>query len=224
MVKLPRKIIYLMLGFALLSILLNVILIYQSFERNRVIKVVDGDSFQTKDGRRIRLLGIDAPEKDMCFGEEAGEKLNELLLGKRVRLKHAVTDDYGRILAIVIVEDFDTWIKYLQRKTDPLVNRVMVREGLARFGHAKGEYYDELLKAERTAKTNQKGIYSAACRTSSATNCLIKGNIRGGKKVYHLPNCPNYQETIIDESFGDRWFCKEEEAQQAGFQKASGCD
>lgn len=240
-VKISKILFLLFVLLFFLSVITNLILIYQNMERSRVAKVVDGDSFQTKDGRRIRLLGIDAPEKDNCFGNTAGEKLKDLLLGKRVRLKNTVTDDYGRLLANVIVEDFPTWINYMRywtgknitgrenkdlfAKIDPMANRVMVREGLARFVYVKSQYYEVLKQAAQEARNSQKGIYSAICRTESPNiDCLIKGNIRNGKqKIYHLPNCPNYDQIIIDEAYGDRWFCTEDEAVKEGFRKVSGC-
>ncbi len=99
-----------------LSFLTNGIYLYQSFERMRVVSVPDGDSLQLKDGRRVRLLGIDAPERGRCMADQARAKLLDLALGKRVRLKDVVTDDYGRTLATVIVEDFPTWLRYLRWK------------------------------------------------------------------------------------------------------------
>ncbi len=48
--------------------------------------------------------------------------------------------------------------------------------------------------------------------------CLIKGNInRAGDKIYHVPGSPSYDQTRIDESQGERWFCSEEEAVAAGW-------
>ena len=51
--------------------------------------------------------------------------------------------------------------------------------------------------------------------------CLIKGNIsqHGGKKIYHCPNGNWYNETVINVSKGERWFCSEQEALDAGFKK-----
>jgi len=57
----------------------------QLSDRNSVIKVVDGDSIDLKDGRRIRLLGIDAPEKERCMYGEARESLRVKVQGKRVK-------------------------------------------------------------------------------------------------------------------------------------------
>jgi len=52
----------------------------------------------------------------------------------------------------------------------------------------------------------------------------IKGNISSdGKRLYHLPACPSYEETKIDTDEGERWFASEAEAVAAGWQKAGNC-
>ena len=214
----------------ILSVSLNFFFIRQEYARMRVVSVPDGDSMQLTDGRRVRLLGIDAPEIGNCLASEAKEKLKSLVLGKHVRLKDTLTDDYGRVLAIVIVEDFPTWLSYMHSRIfgkpldpDPLVNRGMLSAGLARdtFSAPK-DYAPTLKQAYDEAKTKKIGIFSSICRTTSA-DCLIKGNVRDAQKTYHLPGCDNYVQTIIDEAFGDHWFCTDGEAQAAGFVRASGC-
>lgn len=56
-----------------------------------------------------------------------------------------------------------------------------------------------------------------------ADNCKIKGNInRTGEKIYHVPGGRWYEKTKIEEGEGERWFCTEEEAGQAGWRKAGG--
>ncbi|MDD2890856.1 MAG: hypothetical protein PHE49_09515 [bacterium] len=55
-------------------------------------------------------------------------------------------------------------------------------------------------------------------------NCDIKGNISSsGEKIYHLPGCASYSRTVINESAGERWFCSESEAKNAGWRKAENC-
>jgi endonuclease YncB( thermonuclease family) len=192
----------------ILSIAVNLMFIRQEYERTRVVSVPDGDSIQLTDGRRVRLLGIDAPELGRCLADEAKEKLRSFVLGKHVRLKDTVTDSYGRVLAIVIVEDFPTWIAYLRHQTDPLVNRAMLAAGLAKNTFsAPADYAQVLKKASGEAKLQKIGIYSSLCRTEATGDCLIEGNVRDSQKTYHMPGCDNYTQTIIDEAFGDRWFC-----------------
>lgn len=52
--------------------------------------------------------------------------------------------------------------------------------------------------------------------------CNIKGNIsvNSGKRYYHIPGMEDYKKTIIDTSKGERWFCSESEATDAGWEKA----
>ncbi|MBI4226455.1 thermonuclease family protein [Candidatus Roizmanbacteria bacterium] len=210
--KISGKLLLILSGILFISIVANLLFLVNFSEKNIVVRVVDGDSLDLKDGRRIRLLGIDAPERGKCMFEAGKAKLEEMVLGKRVRLEDIVTDDYGRNLANVFVGNI-------------LVNKVLVEEGLARFVYVKSRHYEEMKKAQKDAKAKNLGIYSPLCRKTSpqSEECNIKGNIREGRKIYHLPNCPNYKEVIVDESFGDRWFCNEEEAVKEDFIKASGC-
>ena len=57
-----------------------------------VARVIDGDTLELANGKRIRLLGIDAPEKGQFFYEEARERLKELVEGKRVFLERDVSN------------------------------------------------------------------------------------------------------------------------------------
>ena len=52
--------------------------------------------------------------------------------------------------------------------------------------------------------------------------CPIKGNIshNTGRKLYHLPGMEDYDNTVIDLERGERWFCSESEAINAGWTKA----
>ncbi len=218
------KTLPLLFVFLLISFVGNIAFMVKDWSRQVVVSVPDGDSLQLADGRRIRLLGIDAPEKGRCMADEAREKLSSLALGKHMRLKHTVTDDYGRTLANVIVQDLSTWISYMRGETDPLVSRVLLRNGLARFESVNTPYKSTLEQASTFAKGNKLGIYSESCRkTVAPEGCRIKGNIREGKPVYYLPNCKYYDQVIVDEAFGDQWFCSAADAQKTGFAFAPSC-
>jgi micrococcal nuclease len=92
-----------------------------------VAHVLDGDTVELTDGRRVRYIGIDAPEiahehkKAECFGREALEANKRLVWGKRVGLEKDISDvdTYGRLLRYVYVDNF-------------LVNDRLVEEGFAR--------------------------------------------------------------------------------------------
>lgn len=53
------------------------------------------------------------------------------------------------------------------------------------------------------------------------TECVIKGNIASdGEKIYHVPGQQYYDVTKISEHKGERWFCTEQQARDAGWRKA----
>ncbi|MFD9897460.1 hypothetical protein [Mesorhizobium sp. NPDC059025] len=56
----------------------------------------------------------------------------------------------------------------------------------------------------------------------SKSDCVIKGNISisSGEHIYHVPGQYDYDSTIIRPEYGERWFCTEVEARQAGWRRA----
>lgn len=68
------------------------------------------------------------------------------------------------------------------------------------------------------------GILAVAMLTSpmaSSIGCDIKGNVSSsGELIYHVPGQEYYQLTVVNPMKGERWFCTEEEAREAGWRKA----
>lgn len=124
----------------------------------QVGSVIDGDTFITREGQHIRLLGINTPEKkrDANPAEEGAYAATEyakkiLPKGKNVTLKFDENDHdrYGRLLAHVYLDD-GTW-----------VNKQMVEEGYAHvytFPDNRS-HIDELLNAETQARRAGKGLW-----------------------------------------------------------------
>jgi endonuclease YncB( thermonuclease family) len=195
-----------------ISLLLNSYFFVSSYRSQIVTSVPDGDSLDLFDGRRIRLLGIDAPEKGRCMYQEAKDRLTTLVIRRRVTLHDTVKDDYGRQLANVYIGN-------------QLVNHIMVSEGLSKYTSVTSPQSPVMSEASDHAKSEQLGIFSPSCRSvvPPDPSCVIKGNMRDSQKTYHIPGCKNYDQTIIDLSFGDQWFCTEHDARDAGFEKATGC-
>ena len=74
----------------------------------KVVKVADGDTITILVGteqHRIRLQGIDAPERKQPFGKASGRSLSALVAGKQVRVEYDKRDRYGRIIGVVWVRD-----------------------------------------------------------------------------------------------------------------------
>lgn len=93
--------------------------------RGKVIKVYDGDTITVLDSLdggkfRIRLVGIDAPEKGQPGDAEATEYLSRLLLGKEVIIRYKAIDYYRRPLGIVYLPD------------DRNINSEMLKKGLVK--------------------------------------------------------------------------------------------
>jgi hypothetical protein len=85
-----------------------------------------------------------------------------------------------------------------------------------------------LAAAKKTTKKASSSVASVV-RSSPAlkanTSCNIKGNIstKTREKIYHVLGCPNYGQTVIDTTAGERMFCTEKEATAAGWRKALNC-
>jgi endonuclease YncB( thermonuclease family) len=82
-----------------------------------VVGVADGDTItvldQQKNTYKIRLQGIDAPEKKQAFGEKSKQSLHDLVHSKQVRIEYDKEDKYGRIVGKVTVDDVDVCLQQL---------------------------------------------------------------------------------------------------------------
>jgi micrococcal nuclease len=84
---------------------------------------------------------------------------------------------------------------------------------------------------KKAAKSSTKSAKSAAASSAKSkaaiapsASCAIKGNISATKeKIFHVLGCPNYGQTVIDTTKGERMFCSEQEAKDAGWRKALNC-
>ena len=122
----------------------------------------DGDTLLLLDGRRVRLVQVDAPElgQGECYGRTALLELAALVPpGSRVELERDPrlddVDRFGRLLRYV-------------RRGGTLVNLELVRRGAAApyfFGGARGRHADALLAAAREAKAGGRGLWGACPAT-----------------------------------------------------------
>ena len=195
-----------------------------------VASVIDGDSLEIA-GERIRLHGIDAPEsRQQCrldgkpwqCGKDAAIILADFINNRSVTCEDLGRDRYKRIIGRCTVagDDLGEW---------------MGLQGLAlAYRHYSLDYVEE----EADAQAARRGIWASefvkpwewrrakrlATRvpdSGAPGQCLIKGNInRKGECIYHVPGGQWYDQTKIDPSKGERWFCAEAEAKSAGWRPA----
>jgi endonuclease YncB( thermonuclease family) len=127
-----------------------------TFLEGLTTSVADGDTLTVLDAakvsHRVRLLGIDAPERGQPYGKVARQVLLERVIGKRLRVLVQSKDPYGRSVGKVLLGGTD-------------INLELVRAGLA--WHYKHFADDQLpgdarlyAQAEREARLARTGLWA----------------------------------------------------------------
>lgn len=136
-----------------------------------ITKINDGDTFEIETGERVRLLGIDTPEKWDSnklnkdsertgkdkevlkkLGALASECAEDILLNKKVMLvvdsTNANNDRYGRLLRYAYLED------------GTLFNLKIIQDGFA-YAYTKYPviFMEEFIQAEKDARENNRGLW-----------------------------------------------------------------
>ena len=87
--------------------------------RGKVVSIADGDTITVLDSEKvqhkIRLGGIDAPEKAQPYGQTSKQSLSDLVYGKTVIVDSDKTDRYGREVGKVLVDGVDTNLEQVRR-------------------------------------------------------------------------------------------------------------
>jgi len=192
------------------------------------VRVIDGDTIDVS-GQRIRIHGIDAPEgRQTCLrggvewlcGQEAAKAIRVMIRGSEVTCQTIDKDRYGRLVS-----------KYYADGKD--LGGALVEQGLAL---AYRRHSKDYTGAEATAKAAQGGLWSGEfvapwdwqrgkrlvdTPANHNGDCAIKGNIsRSGERIYHVPEGCYYARTKISRAKGERMFCSEDEAREAGWRRS----
>ena len=190
-------------------------------------RVIDGDTLSVA-GAMVRLEGIDAPElTQRCAveggswraGDAARAYLAQLVSSKPVTCTGMGEDKYGRLIARCHANGRD-------------LGAQLVREGLA---WAFVRYSKTFVGQEAVARRARVGIWRAQCApawsyrrsrwsaeaAAAPDGCAIKGNVSQHGRIYHMPWDRWYGRTRIDPTRGERWFCDEREAREAGWRRAA---
>lgn len=179
----------------------------------------------------LRLSGIEAPEPQQMCGATGAKQwrcggatqtgLARLLAGGAVQCTLDGMDSAGHSLARC-------------SRAGKEVNAELVRQGhaFAETGLILTRYGSE----EKEARAAKAGIWAAGdsmrpsdyrtkaweeAKRRAPDGCPIKGVVAGGTKVYLLPWSPEYERGRIQKTRGERWFCSEREAVNAGWKAAT---
>ena len=196
----------------------------------------------------VRLIGVNTPEtvdprKSVeCFGEEASKYLKELLEGKKVTIEADSTqsdrDKYNRLLRYVYLDgkdinldimtngygyEYTYEIPYKKQADYKKAQQVAEDEkkGLWADGVCETSTTASTSSSESQTQTTPAAAQQTTPQASTPTDCNIKGNISSsGEKIYHVPGQKYYDSTRVDTSAGERMFCSEQEAVDAGWRKS----
>jgi len=121
-------------------------------QNGKVVKVVDGDTFDIVDENkttRIRLFGIDAPERGQAFNKRARAFMDSLVAGKQIRVVVRDKDRYGRTVGDAFLSD------------GTYVNAEIVRAGYA-WQFRKYSTDPEVARLENAARSQRLGLWEDA--------------------------------------------------------------
>lgn len=118
--------------------------------QGKVIRVLDGDTIevlQEKKPIRIRLLNIDAPEKNQPFGNWSTNQLKNLIAEQPVTVTYTQEDRYGRVLGLVVTTNGTE------------ANRYMVQSGAA-WVYERYNTDSALPAMQREAQEQKRGLWA----------------------------------------------------------------
>ena len=167
----------------------------------KVVSVADGDTITVLRGKeqvRIRLDGVDTPEKRQAFGQKAKKFTAGMVAGKVVKVVPVTLDRYGRTVARV----------YLGKAS---LNEALVRAGFAWWYRKYAKDNKVLPKLEAAARKAGKGLWKdpkptppwdwrhqqrgkAPVAAPPPSVGHPSGSFHGnaGSKVLHAPGCQHY--------------------------------
>lgn len=136
-----------------------------------MISIADGDTITILTGKtrhKIRLYGIDTPEKAQAFGKAAKKHTAKLVAGKTVDVTTYDTDRYGRTVGVVVADGAN-------------VNQSLISAGYAwqYQKYCKASFCDDWLRLEDKSRTSRIGLWSDSLLTQ-------KKAILHNRPVVHL--------------------------------------
>jgi endonuclease YncB( thermonuclease family) len=173
----------------------------------------------------LRLSGIEAPaDGQLCTSqrarrwrcdETAQAALSRLVRGERVMCTFAGSDDDGVRLATCHNGEKDIGAELVRS------GHVFATEGLfAPYGSLELEAREAKVgvwDGEAVRPENYRAQKWEEAKRVAPDGCPIKGAVKRGQRIYVLPWTRGYDRVRVSLDRGDRWFCSEEEAREAGW-------
>jgi len=189
----------------------------------KVVGVSDGDTIKVlRDGKqvKIRLYGVDTPEKAQAFGSRAKQFTSALVADKVVNVETVTTDKYGRSVGLVTVDG-------------KLLDTELIKAGMAwvyRKYCDRQPLCNDLIKQESKAKANSIGLWSVPNpqppwdwrhakknkKKSGTSTGPYQGNVKS--QVFHQANCEYFNCKNCTKSFKDS-----DSAKKAGYRPCGIC-
>jgi endonuclease YncB( thermonuclease family) len=195
----------------------------------KVVGISDGDTLSVlreEKAVKVRLHGVDTPEKAQAFGTRAQQFTSDLVFQHEVTIIVRDTDRYGRLVGDVLLPDGRSlnqelvWasMTWWSRPYAPKDTAFAQLEADARA--AKRELWAEAHPIPPWAwRTSPRAASQAAAAPAQG---LPLGAVIGNKrsKIYHEPACPDYAKVAPQNRVA---FQSREEAEHAGYRKARNC-
>jgi len=165
----------------------------QTSIKGKVISIADGDTItvlQDSKQYKIRLYGIDTPEKKQDFGQRAKQFTSSMVFKKQVKVVAYDIDRYGRTVGLV----------YIGGKC---LNEELIKNGFAWVykKYCSESFCNQWLQLEREARVNKLGLWTYDnpippwdFRRGKSTKSNISGAYHGNinSHIFHAPNCKHF--------------------------------
>ncbi len=190
--------------FAYLLIIITFILVSYLIETEKkhdfsvIRRAIDGDTIELENDLRVRLLGINTPEKKRPLHDEALDFLRQFE-GKEARLEwtNEEKDKYGRLLRYVFVDG-------------KMLNELVLRRGLGNLYIYGADKYTKLLsEAEQEARNSKSGIWvlsldkCADCLSVNIENGMGKNDCKAGIEFVTLSDKCDFECDISEWNIKD---------------------
>ena len=117
----------------------------------KVVRVIDGDTLEIQQKmaiQRVRIWGVDTPEWDQPYGEQSSRFTRSRLLGKEVQVIPKDVDTYGRLVAMITMDDIN-------------IGEALIQSGLAwvHIYYCNQPICDDWKRLQKRAASEHRGLW-----------------------------------------------------------------